>query len=134
MRTGSLVVVDASVVVDALASDDQVGERARTLLADLQWAAPEHLRVEVFSGIRGRLLGDKLDHGRAERAVGRLERLNVQPVPTSLLLGRMWQLRDTVTGYDAAYVAAAERLDVPLVTTDRRLERATGIRCPIHVP
>ena len=50
------------------------------------------------------------------------------------MLDRMWQLRDNLTGYDAAYVAAAELLGVTLVTGDRRLAAAPGLRCPVVVP
>jgi predicted nucleic acid-binding protein len=49
------------------------------------------------------------------------------------LLPRIWQLRDNLTAYDAAYVALAEALDCTLVTADGRLGRSTGARCPITV-
>ena len=49
------------------------------------------------------------------------------------LLRRGWELRDTVTSYDAAYVALAEILGVALLTTDARLSRAPGIRCDVSV-
>jgi predicted nucleic acid-binding protein len=45
----------------------------------------------------------------------------------------MWQLRDNLSGYDAAYVAVAELLAVPLVTADRRVA-APGLRCHVVVP
>ena len=46
----------------------------------------------------------------------------------------MWQLRDNLSGYDAAYVAAAELLGVPLVTGDRRLAAAPACSCVVVVP
>jgi predicted nucleic acid-binding protein len=49
------------------------------------------------------------------------------------LIARAWQLRDAVSAYDAQYVALAELLDVALVTADRRLARAPGVRCPVEV-
>lgn len=45
------------------------------------------------------------------------------------LLQRMWELRENVTAYDAAYVALAERLEAPLITSDSRLVAANGPRC-----
>jgi predicted nucleic acid-binding protein len=38
----------------------------------------------------------------------------------------MWAMRDNVTAYDAVYLALAEALELPLVTTDARLASATG--------
>lgn len=49
-----------------------------------------------------------------------------------LLLGRAWELRDTVRGWDAMYVALAEALDTVLLTTDRRLAAARGPTCRIE--
>jgi predicted nucleic acid-binding protein len=47
---------------------------------------------------------------------------------------RAWELRATVRGWDAMYVALAEVLDAALITTDRRLAAATGPRCRIDLP
>ena len=38
----------------------------------------------------------------------------------------MWELRGNLTAYDAAYVALAEVLDIPLLTLDGPLSRAPG--------
>jgi predicted nucleic acid-binding protein len=54
-------------------------------------------------------------------------------VPTAPLLGRMWQLRDNLTGYDAAYVAAAELYGCALVTADERLSHAPDLRCEVRL-
>jgi predicted nucleic acid-binding protein len=47
---------------------------------------------------------------------------------------RIWELRDTVTSYDAWYVALAESLDAPLATLDRRLAGAHGPICRFSLP
>lgn len=129
-----LLVVDASVLIDALTSSSDTGDRARAAVRGVRLVAPEHLTVETFQGIRGLYLGGVIDADRAKRAVARLDHLDLQVVPTRLLLARMWELRDNLTGYDAAYVAAAEKLAVPLVTSDQKLAAATGSRCQIVVP
>ena len=45
----------------------------------------------------------------------------------------MRELRENVTAYDATCVALAELLGCALLTADRRLSRAPGVRCPITV-
>ena len=47
------------------------------------------------------------------------------------LLDRVWELRESLSAYDASYVALAELLDCNLLTADARLSRAPGVRCPI---
>lgn len=131
-----MIVVDASVLTNALVDDGPHGIAARTALRqDGNWAGPEHLYVEVFSAIRGRYLGGHLPSARARAVVGELAEGNrvYVPVETRLLLGRMWALRDRCSGYDAAYVAVAERLDCTLVTADERLGRAASQLCQVQV-
>jgi len=69
----------------------------------------------------------------AERAVAAWARLGLYRVPVVGLLRRIWELRETLSAYDATYVAVAETLDVPLLTADARLARAPGPTCPITV-
>jgi predicted nucleic acid-binding protein len=45
----------------------------------------------------------------------------------------MWQLRHDVTACDAAFIALAEALGVPLVTCDARLARAPGHAAMVEV-
>jgi len=128
-----VLVVDASVVAVALADDATDGDRARTRLRGETLAAPDLIDLEVASVLRGRLAGGHLDLRRADLALTDLLALPLDRVPSSRLITRCWELRDNLTVYDAAYVAVAEALDVPLLTADARLSRATGPRCPIEV-
>ncbi|MEV1075212.1 type II toxin-antitoxin system VapC family toxin [Micromonospora parva] len=129
-----VIVLDASVLADALVDDGPVGDAARAeLTGDPHWAAPSHLLVEVMSVIRGKVLGRKLGLARAQEAVDTLPSLVIDEVGVALLLDRMWQLRANVTPYDAAYIAAAELMACPLVTSDGRLAKASGVRCEIRL-
>ena len=129
-----MIIVDASVLANALTDDGPLGQAGRAELArDVHWAGPEHLVVETFSAIRGRLLGAKIRERRAHDAVRALTVSTIELIRTAPLLTRMWQLRDNLSGYDAAYVAAAEANDCALVSADRRLTRANGIRCELRL-
>lgn len=129
-----MIVVDASVLADALVDDGPVGDAARTeLTGDPHWVAPGHLLGEVVSVIRGKVLGGKLGLPRAQEVIDTLPSLVIDEVGVSLLVDRMWQLRGNVTAYDAAYVAAAELMACPLVTGDGRLAEASGLRCEIRL-
>jgi predicted nucleic acid-binding protein len=46
---------------------------------------------------------------------------------------RMWDLRHSVTAYDAAFFVLAEILAVPLITCDLRLARAPVHRAAVEV-
>lgn len=125
-----MIIVDASALANALIDDGPVGQRSRAELArDAHWAAPEHVMVETFSVVRGRHLGSKISRQRALDALDALATSTIELLSTTALLPRMWQLRDNVTGYAAADVAAAETYGCPLVTSDARLARTDGLRC-----
>ena len=53
--------------------------------------------------------------------------------PQDFLLPRIWELRNNLTAYDAAYVALAEALGAPLLTRDKRLSSAAGHRARIEM-
>ena len=127
-----MIVVDASVIAPALADDGSDGDRARQRLRAEPLAAPELIDLEVTSAIRKAWLAGELDDRRAAMALDDLAVLRLRRVTHLPLLPRIWDLRDNLTPYDAAYVALAEALDAVLVTADRRLGRAPGPRCAIE--
>ena len=130
-----MIVVDASVVVPALISSSGVGASAREAMAVHvpQLAAPALLDVEVSSAFRRLERSGEIPAATAEGGVTVLAGMRIERYTHEPLLGRIWELRHNVTPYDAAYVAVAERLEVPLVTLDSRLAKASGIRCSVRV-
>ncbi len=127
-------VLDASVVVDAFVVDGDLGDTARERLDRHDvLIAPTILRAEVLSALRSMTLRGEVAELRARRAIDRLRRLSVVGLPIEPLMGRIWELRSTISVYDAWYVALAERLATTLVTTDRRLATANGPRCEIEL-
>lgn len=128
-----MIVVDASVLVTALADDNVDGQNARSRLSRENLVAPQIIDLEVLSVLRRLALAGRVNQHRAEMALADLIDLPMHRADHMPLLNRCWQLRSNLTTYDAAYVALAEALDVTLLTADSRLAQAPGIRCRIEV-
>jgi predicted nucleic acid-binding protein len=119
-------VVDASVLVLALAG----GKRARRALdavsAGGELHAPHLVDVEVTNALRSLVLRGEISEDLALQARLDLEDMPVTRYPHGGLLERAWHLRHRISAYDGVYVALAELLDAPLLTADGRLARAGG--------
>ncbi len=128
-------VIDASVMVDALVTSGAPGLAARSEVADLATlTVPSIFLAECVSAIRGLALRRELSPTRAAAAVDRLHRLSTSEFGFRPFGARVWALRDTMTPYDAWYVALAETLQVDLVTADARLTRVPGLNCRVRAP
>jgi predicted nucleic acid-binding protein len=128
-----VIVVDASVIVTALADDGDDGDRTRARLSGERLAAPHLIDVEVASAWRRLAATGDLDDRRAALALEDLRALRLERVVHAPLLDRCWELRTNLTVYDAAYVALAEALGVDLLTADAKLAEAPGLRCRVEV-
>ena len=119
-------VLDASAAVELLIGSEVGRQLRRRLRGIAPVDAPHLIDFETASALR-RLVGrGLLEPQRAAQALADLARLSLERYPAEGLLSRMWELRATHTAYDAAYVALAELLAEPLLTTDGRLFRSQG--------
>jgi predicted nucleic acid-binding protein len=129
-----LIVVDASILANAIGDDGVDGRRARAeLRAAGQVAAPDLVDVETVAVLRKRWLAGTLSVRRFANAIGDLEAIDLDRYPTLALMRRAFDLRANVTAYDAAYVALAEVLRCELLTGDQRLAGSPRARCTIRV-
>jgi predicted nucleic acid-binding protein len=128
-----VIVVDASVLASAVGDDGADGDRARDRLANEQLVAPELLDLEVASVWRRAVRRGQMTEHRARQGFADLAALPLARAPHAPLMSRIWELRDNPTVYDAAYVALAEALDASLLTADRKLAQASGVRCMVDV-
>jgi predicted nucleic acid-binding protein len=127
-----VIVLDASAAVALLVAEAEPGEWvADRLLTTENVGAPHHIDLEVLSALRRLVARREIPRSKAPEALQGLIELGLVRYDVTRLLERIWQLRDRLTPYDAAYVVLAETLAVPLVTVDRRLERAGGHRADI---
>lgn len=129
-----MIVPDACVLVASMVNEEREGSWAAETIRRAELAAPHHLPAEVASSLRRAASLQPEMRVTADNASAELARLGVEYFPFAPFAGRIWQLRHTVTPYDAWYVALAEALDAPLATLDRRLARADGPRCEFLMP
>lgn len=132
------VVLDASVVVEAL-SPDAYGERAVAIFDaagasdDIELWAPDLLYPETVSALRALVMRNSLEPSEAEGAIGRLLGLPFLIAGTAYLVRDAWRLRENVTVYDACYAVLARQLRGTMVTADERLVRALQERSVVHI-
>jgi predicted nucleic acid-binding protein len=122
-----VLVADASAAVAAL-----LNARARSVLdGDLQVHAPHLMDSEVAGAVGTRVRRGKLDGRAGWDRLEHYRRLGITRHSTFPMFDRIWELRNNLSAYDAAYVALAETLDCPLLTGGARISRAPGLRCPM---
>lgn len=128
-----MIVVDASVLANALGDDGDDGRAARARLATDELAASDLIDVETVAVLRKRWLAGDLSDRRFSAAIDDLEDLGLARYPSLGMMRRAFELRTNVTAYDAAYVALAEKLKCTLLTADERLAAAPRITCAVDV-
>ena len=128
------VVVDSSVIVAALIDTGPNGAWAEEAIEHEGLYAPELVRAEVMNILRRFERGKQITTPEANAARDDLMQLEIELFPFDPFSDRIWELRHTVTSYDAWYVAVAENLAFPLATLDDRLARAKGPKCEFRTP
>lgn len=134
------MIIDASVVIDAVADDGPRGTAAREALrvvpADEPLLAPGHHAVEVLAGLR--VIAALRRRSSPVRDVPYLmdqaEKFGIRIEGTPWVdMHRAWDLaQGSLSLADAVYIAAAERLRTAFLTADRRIERSgAAFRCDL---
>jgi predicted nucleic acid-binding protein len=129
-----VIVVDASIVLEVLLRSD-IGRAAeeRLFRPGESIHVPALIDVEVAQVLRRYVASGQLTAPRARASVAIAAAFPMVRYTHEPLLQRIWELRENLTAYDAAYVALAEGLRAPLVTCDARLARAPGPRAVIEL-
>jgi predicted nucleic acid-binding protein len=129
-----VIVVDASALLEVLlrtpaarSIEERVFERGETL------HAPHLVDLEIAQVLRRYAAAGDISADRGREALDDLAAFRLRRWAHDALVMRIWDLRRNLTAYDAAYVALAEALDAPLLTRDRRLASAPGIRARVEV-
>ncbi len=128
-----MIVLDASCLLELLLrrpGKDLISKRLAGHKQEL--CAPSLIDVETCHVLRRYSLLGELSARHGREAIDDLTDFPLERYPQTLLLPRMWQLRNNLTAYDAAYVALAEALDAVLLTCDKKLATSGGHRAKIE--
>ncbi len=133
-----MIVLDASAAVDWLLRTPAGQRIEKRIYAPPHGPAETlhsvHLLDVEFAQVLRRLVREgRLAPRRAQQAIEDLTALRLTRYAPALLLKRIWQLRQNLIAYDAAYVALAEELKAPLITRDRKIAAAPGHTAAIEV-
>lgn len=121
--------MDAGVIVELL-----VGALDPSGIGEEEIAAPHLIDSEVIHVLRSLVLRGAIDEEQGAVALDGFGALAITRFPADWLRPRMWELRHNLSGYDATYVALAEHTEASaLLTTDARVAKAPGIRCPVQL-
>ena len=122
-------IIDAGAVVALL-----VGSLDPDRFGDEELGAPHLVDSEVTNALRRLAARGVLTDDQAALALDGFTRVTLTRYPADWLRPRMWSMRHNLSAYDATYVALAEMTDATaLLTTDTRIARAPGVRCPVLV-
>ena len=130
-----MIVLDASAAVAMLLNLGIGARRIRERMdrEDDGLHVPHLFEVEVINALRHHTLRHGLSERRSLELLEDLTTMSLSHYPHTAMLPRIWELRDNVSAYGAAYIALAETLEATLVTRDARLARAPGIRAEVEV-
>jgi predicted nucleic acid-binding protein len=124
-----MIVLDASVVVELLTNGPLASSIRKELAArDHDFVVPHLIDVEVMSALRRLAAGQRVDSHRSRQLLAGLLALPAERYSHTPLIGRMWELRNNFTAYDAAYIALAEATDSVLYTCDEKLRHGHRAR------
>lgn len=124
--TERVLVIDTSAILEALAARDPTRGLVEHLAADGDFHAPHLIDVEILHALRRMVMREEISEDRATDVRSDFADTAIVRYPHLPLGDRMWELRHNLSAYDAAFVALAEMLAVPLVTCDGRVAAASG--------
>ncbi len=129
-----MIVVDASALLEVLLRTPAAQSVERLLFGPRETLHVPHLvNLEIAQALRRYAASGQISGERGSQALDDLAAFRLRRWPHEPLMPRVWSLRDNLTAYDAVYVALAEALGAPLLTRDRRLASAPGIRARVEL-
>lgn len=129
-----MIVLDASAAIEWLFQSPagiKIDQRIFSPSESLH--VPHLLDVEVAQVLRRYVREKMITTQRGQEALEDLGDMPLSRYPHDFLIPRVWELRATLTAYDAAYVALAELLGASLLTCDDKISSAPGHYADVEV-
>lgn len=129
-----MIVADASALAEIVTrAPGAAAAEARVFAPGEEIHVPHVVDLEVASVLRRSVAAGTATSRAARSALATFLVLPLRRHAHDAFLGRIWALRGNLTPCDAAYVALAEAIDVPLVTFDGNLARSPGHRARVEL-
>lgn len=117
-----MIVADATLLIHLFIAGPDTDAADAVIRRDADVAAPRLVRSEVLSVLLKYRRASRASQGDVARVLAELDHIigdrEFEPEPTRVL---ELALRSGCSSYDCEYVAVAEALGVPLVTSDRQV-------------
>ena len=95
--------------------------------------APHLLDIEETHALHRLVQREEITTIRAEQGLEDFSQMLIERHGHQPLTERIWQMRESLTAHDGAYVALAEALEAPLLTCDAKLARAHGHQAKVEL-
>ncbi len=127
------LVLDTSALAYALIGRTTEATELRKVLTGTICHAPHLVDAELGNVLRRRTRSGDISSEQALVAISTARDVIDYRYPHFGALSAVaWKWRDNLSFYDALYVALAARLDIPLLTGDRRIAGVPGLPCAIQ--
>ena len=129
-----MIVLDASAALELLLNSASGRLIAQEIInRNTTLHAPHLVDLEIVQALRRYVISGEIQESRAATAINHWLALDVARYPHEPFVKSIWQYRNNLTAYDAAYVALAKVLKATLFTCDRALAEISAMDTTIEV-
>lgn len=127
-------VIDASALAYAFLGKTSTAAELRARLRECRCHAPHLIDAELGNVLRKRARAGHITATEALTALRAARVIIAYRYPnTGTLAEHAWGLRNNLSFYDALYASLAMRLELSLLTGDKRLSNAPGLTCDVEL-
>lgn len=128
-----VLVLESSAIVEILITERPAPGLRERVVDGGELGSPHLVDLEFLQALRRLVRRSEITLDRAIDARTLLAELALLRFPHAPLTDRIWELRENMSAYDAAFVALAEALDSPLITCDAALAATPGHEARIEL-